>query len=50
MNAANFRQWNILCWNARGLNSEAKWDAIKHKVLQPACDIISFLGNKEGNH
>jgi exonuclease III len=34
------RQWKILCWNVRGLNSQIKWTSIKRKFFESGCDII----------
>ena len=34
------RNWVILSWNIRGINSEGKWDAIKTKILESKCDIL----------
>jgi hypothetical protein len=38
------RNWNILCWNVRGLNDPDKWDLIRNKLEVPA---LSFVSRKE---
>jgi exonuclease III len=40
------RAWHILCWNIRGINAEAKWDAVKSKINESACDIICLQETK----
>jgi exonuclease III len=34
------RQWNILCWNVRGINSSSKWNSIKSIIKEKNCYII----------
>src|SRR5438132_1672577 len=34
------REWNVLCWNIRGINGEEKWDAISKKIEESACSVI----------
>lgn len=34
------RNWQILCWNIRGLNASAKWDALRDKIEKSACSVI----------
>lgn len=45
-NNRNLRDWKILCWNIRGLNSDRKWDFIRSKVLESKCDIICLQETK----
>jgi hypothetical protein len=40
------RSWRVLCWNIRGINSTAKWNAIKSKVVESGCDIICLQETK----
>lgn len=40
------RNWVILSWNIRGINSEGKWDAIKTKILESKCDILCLQETK----
>lgn len=39
--------WNILCWNIRGINSEAKWDALRNKIDESASSIICLQETKK---
>jgi len=34
------RNWNILCWNIRGINAHAKWDALRNKIDESSCAIV----------
>lgn len=34
------RNWNILNWNIRGLNSEDKCNAIKEKIEEFLCSVL----------
>jgi hypothetical protein len=36
----NTRQWKIMNWNIRGINSEKKWNALANKIDECGCDII----------
>lgn len=47
MNSTNTREWKVLCWNVRGLNSEWKWDSIRDKIVASACDVICFQETKK---
>lgn len=40
------RHWNILCWNIRGINATAKWDAVRDKIEESACSIICLQETK----
>jgi mannosylglycoprotein endo-beta-mannosidase len=41
-----FRNWVILSWNIRGVNSESKWSAVKSKVAEARCDILYLQETK----
>jgi exonuclease III len=45
----NTRQWKILNWNIRGINSEKKWNALANKIDECGCDIISLQETKREN-
>lgn len=45
MNGPN-RNWNFLCWNVRGINSDAKWNAIRHKIEESSCSIFCLQETK----
>jgi len=36
----NNRSIKILFWNIRGLNSQEKWDAIRDKISESACQVL----------
>jgi exonuclease III len=40
------RNWQILCWNIRGLNASAKWDAVREKIEEIACSVICLQEKK----
>lgn len=44
-----FRDWKVLSWNVRGVNSDRKWDLIRSKVIESQCDIICFQETKKEN-
>lgn len=39
----------MLSWNVRGINSQTKWNAIKDKICDSACDIVCFQETKKEN-
>lgn len=46
MGSQQNRQWKVLNWNIRGINSPNKWEAIKKKVIDTGCDIICLQETK----
>ena len=40
------RQWKIMNWNLRGINSEKKWLALASKIEESGCDIICLQETK----
>ena len=42
----NTRNWNVLCWNIRGLNGSGKWDAVRDKIIESACSIVCLQETK----
>jgi len=42
----NNQNWNILCWNIRGINGFDKWDAITNKIEESSCSIICIQETK----
>jgi exonuclease III len=42
----NNRNWNILCWNIRGLNATDKHDAVRNKIEESGCSIICLQETK----
>ena len=46
MNLATVRDWKILCWNVRGLNSEARQLVVKQKIEESGCSIVCLQETK----
>jgi exonuclease III len=42
----NSKLWNVLCWNIRGINLEKKWNALKDRLVEHACDVIYLQETK----
>jgi exonuclease III len=40
------RNWNILDWNVRGINSQRRWDDIRLRTKESNCGIICFQETK----
>ena len=40
------RNWNILNWNVRGINSHIRWDDIRAKIEESNCGIICLQETK----
>ena len=45
----NNRCTKILFWNVRGINSQTKWDAIRDKIIESACQIVCLQETKRKN-
>lgn len=45
-NSHQNRKWKVLCWNVRGLNAKERWDAIRDKISECACDTICLQETK----
>ena len=41
-----YRNWNVLCWNVRGLNSEARQRAVRQKIEESQCSIACLQETK----
>ena len=41
------RNWNILYWNIRGINAQAKWDALRNKIDESSCAIVCIQETKK---
>ena len=46
MNQSGFRDWKVLCWNVRGLNSEARQLAVKQKIDESGCSVVCLQETK----
>lgn len=47
MNRQPYKNWKLLNWNVRGINSRDKWSAIRNKIVDLSCDIICFQETKK---
>ena len=45
----NTHNWDILCWNIRGVNGSDKWDAVRDKINESASSIICLQETKREN-
>ena len=41
--------WNVLCWNVRGLNSEAKQLALSNAINSSGCAVICLQETKKSS-
>ena len=41
------RDWNILCWNIRGLNDGDNWDPIRNKIEETSANIFYLRETKK---
>ena len=46
MDSSSTRNWNVLCWNVRGLNSPSRQRAVREKIEENQCSIISLQETK----
>ena len=46
MNNNNSRYSKILFWNITGINSQDKWDAIRDKITESACQVVCLQETK----
>ena len=46
MNQSGFKDWKVLCWNVRGLNSEARQLAVKQKIDESGCSVVCVQETK----
>src|SRR3954465_66464 len=46
MNAHQTRDWKVLCWNVRGLNSEDRQRSVRAKIEETQCSIICLQETK----
>jgi exonuclease III len=49
MNHNSNRNWRVMTWNVRGINSAWKWDSVKNKIQMSHCDIICLQETKKEN-
>ena len=41
--------WNVLCWNVRGLNSEAKQLALSNAINSSGCAVVCLQETKKSS-
>jgi exonuclease III len=41
------RNWKIITWNVRGINSQWKWSPVRNKVTESQCDIVCLQETKK---
>ena len=46
MNHTTTRSWKILCWNVRGLNSDARQRDVRAKIEESQCSIVCLQETK----
>ena len=46
MNQTMFRDWKVLCWNVRCLNSEARRLAVRQKIDERRCSVVCLQETK----
>ena len=46
MNQNDVRDWKVLCWNVRGLNSDDRKRAVRQKIDESACSIACLQETK----
>jgi exonuclease III len=49
MNQNLTKNWNVLTWNVRGINSAWKWVPVKNKIADASCDIVCLQETKKEN-
>jgi hypothetical protein len=43
------KQWKVLSWSVRGINSDKKWNSIKDHISKNNCDAVCLQETKR-NH
>ena len=46
MNSQQTRDWKVLCWKVRGLNSEARQRSVREKITESQCAIACLQETK----
>lgn len=44
-----FRSWNVMCWNVKGMNVDAKILMIRQKVEESGCQVLCLQKTKKHN-
>ena len=45
-NSVNFMEWSVLSHNVRGINSTAKWNAIRCSIRDAGCEVVCLQETK----
>ena len=43
----NFKSWNVLCWNIRGMNAESKLLSLRQKIEDSGCQVCCIQETKK---
>ena len=46
MNQRSMRNWKVLCWNVRGLNSETRQRSVREKISESQCAVACLQETK----
>jgi exonuclease III len=46
-NTVNFLEWSVLSHNVRGINSTAKWNAIRCSIRDAGCEVVCLQETKK---
>mgnify|MGYP000965544575 CR=1 FL=1 len=46
MNQRSMRNWKVLCWNVRGLNSEPRQRSVREKISESQCAVACLQETK----
>ena len=46
MDSTTYRNWRVLCWNVRGLNSDARQHDVRAKIEESQCSIVCLQETK----
>jgi exonuclease III len=43
------KNWKVLSWNVREINSDKKWNAIRDRISETCCDVICLQETKRSH-
>src|ERR1041385_5865687 len=46
MNSSHYRNWRVMCWNVRGLNSAERQRDVRAKIDESCCSILCLQETK----
>jgi exonuclease III len=44
---SNYKFWNVLCWNIRGMNTEPKLLSLRQKIEDSGCQVFCIQETKK---